>query len=419
MFLPRPLYFVESLPRNATGKLPREVLLRFAADCGRRKASGEPGQEPGLSQDWLQAARAGQCRESATSGPGCAAAGKAWPDGCCFSRCALYFLIFSVRARAASQEVSAQACSAVRQDWPTCSATTSASPPSRWIAYTCCAAASSSSRSGYSGEEVLVEAQARGETCFLLGAHLGSFEALHAYGEENGIRVTMMMFEHGSRNMNALARAINPDLERTVIGMGSLDSMIKLQRAARIRRVGGHARRPRLCSKAVMSSVPFLGEPAAFPTAPFRIAAMFERPVVLMLALYRGGNRYDLHFERLVEIPRLTATARVITRRAGRDAAIRGWAARYAERLEHYCRQAPYNWFNFYDFWDRGGPSRLNACWCYLRSSWRCAQACRPPRGNPDRNRTARAGACRSSCANWARSSARRRASSSANTSKS
>jgi predicted LPLAT superfamily acyltransferase len=24
---------------------------------------------------------------------------------------------------------------------------------------------------------------------------------------------------------------------------------------------------------------------------------------------------------------------------------------RYAQRLEHYCRMAPYNWFNFYDFW--------------------------------------------------------------------
>jgi len=40
VYLPRPLYFVGSLPRNATGKLPREVLLRFAAECARRKASG-------------------------------------------------------------------------------------------------------------------------------------------------------------------------------------------------------------------------------------------------------------------------------------------------------------------------------------------------------------------------------------------
>jgi predicted LPLAT superfamily acyltransferase len=199
------------------------------------------------------------------------------------------------------------------------------------------------------GEDVLAEAQARGDCCFLIGAHLGSFEALHAYGEENGIRVTMMMFEHGSRNMNALARAINPDLERTVIGMGSLDSMMKLHdRLESGEWVGMLGDRGLFEEGHVL--VPFFGEPAAFPTAPFRIAAMFGRPVVLMVALYRGGNRYDLHFERLVECPAIDRT--------GRDASIREWAARYAERLEHHCRQAPYNWFNFYDFWAHAGTPR-------------------------------------------------------------
>jgi predicted LPLAT superfamily acyltransferase len=62
-----------------------------------------------------------------------------------------------------------------------------------------------------------------------------------------------------------------------------------------------------------------------------------------MLGVYRGGNRYDLHFERLIEKPRLE--------RAQRDEVIRQWAALYASRLEHYCRMAPFNWFNFYDFW--------------------------------------------------------------------
>jgi len=33
VFLPRPLYFVDALPRNATGKMPRETLLRFAQTC--------------------------------------------------------------------------------------------------------------------------------------------------------------------------------------------------------------------------------------------------------------------------------------------------------------------------------------------------------------------------------------------------
>jgi len=36
VFLPRPLYFVDALPRNATGKLPRDVLLQFAQTCASR-----------------------------------------------------------------------------------------------------------------------------------------------------------------------------------------------------------------------------------------------------------------------------------------------------------------------------------------------------------------------------------------------
>ena len=31
----------------------------------------------------------------------------------------------------------------------------------------------------------------------------------------------------------------------------------------------------------------------------------------------------------------------------------------YAARLEAYCRLAPYNWFNFFDFWAK--PEAANA----------------------------------------------------------
>lgn len=205
------------------------------------------------------------------------------------------------------------------------------------------------------GAEVLTEARDRGESCFLLGAHLGSFEALHAYGAVNGIPVTMMMFEHGSRNMNTLARAIDPALERTVIGMGAFDSMMKLRDRLEAGEWVGMLGDRGLFEGSHQVSVPFFGEPAAFSTAPFRIAAMFGRPLVLMLALYRGGNRYDLHFERLTDFPETGAPA---GDRTGRNAAIREWASLYARRLEHHCRAAPYNWFNFYDFWGRGHAPR-------------------------------------------------------------
>jgi predicted LPLAT superfamily acyltransferase len=31
---------------------------------------------------------------------------------------------------------------------------------------------------------------------------------------------------------------------------------------------------------------------------------------------------------------------------------IREAVERYAARLEALCRESPFNWFNFYDFWD-------------------------------------------------------------------
>jgi predicted LPLAT superfamily acyltransferase len=83
--------------------------------------------------------------------------------------------------------------------------------------------------------------------------------------------------------------------------------------------------------------IPFLGVPARFPVGPFRMAAMLRRPVVLMLGLYRGGRRYEIVFETLAAKPA--------------DEPIEDTMRRYVARLEHYCRSAPYNWFNFYDFW--------------------------------------------------------------------
>src|SRR3546814_6516261 len=75
------------------------------------------------------------------------------------------------------------------------------------------------------------------------------------------------------------------------------------------------------------------------------IAAVLKLPVSLAFGLYRGGNRYDLVFDTFedqgLDLPR--------AQRATRMAAL---IQRYAARLEHHARQAPYNWFNFYAFWN-------------------------------------------------------------------
>jgi len=193
------------------------------------------------------------------------------------------------------------------------------------------------------GEEMLLEVTRGGQGCFLLGAHLGSFEILRAFGTAKRLRIGLVMYEENARMVNTVARAINPALAEDVISLGRFDSMLKLaERLQQSQWVGMLG--DRALDEEAQVRVPFLGGIAAFPTAPFRLALMLKRPVVLMIGLYRGGNRYGLHFEKLFE-PRDAAAT-------GRAQALEQAVRLYAQRLEHYCRQAPYNWFNFYDFWN-------------------------------------------------------------------
>ncbi len=59
--------------------------------------------------------------------------------------------------------------------------------------------------------------------------------------------------------------------------------------------------------------------------------------------MYFGANRYDLHFELISE--------QLGANRQERTTAIEIGMTRYVTRLQDLVRKHPYNWFNFYDFW--------------------------------------------------------------------
>ena len=192
------------------------------------------------------------------------------------------------------------------------------------------------------GVEIVEEMVAGGNGCVLLGAHLGSFEITRCEGRTRGYKVSMLMYEDNARKVGAVLRAINPGLDMEIIPLGRLDAMLKVEAAlARGEVVGMLA--DRTLNDADTIRCPFIGEPARVPTGPFRVAIMLNRPMALLFGVYRGGNRYDIHVERFAEPGEL--------RDGARAAAVDRLARRYAGRLEHYCRLAPYNWFNFYDFW--------------------------------------------------------------------
>jgi predicted LPLAT superfamily acyltransferase len=195
----------------------------------------------------------------------------------------------------------------------------------------------------------------RGEGGLFVGAHLGSFEALRVLDTRNPANdqmlpkliVRMAMYEENARKINRMLEAINPEATQYVISLGQANSMLQLQ--ATIDKgefVGMLAdRHVGTQSDKQLNAISFLGEAAVFPDGPFRLAMVLKRPVFLMFGLYRGGNRYEIFFEELL-MPESVGPR-------NRSAQLASWQHAYVERVEHYCRLAPYNWFNFYDFWKK------------------------------------------------------------------
>jgi predicted LPLAT superfamily acyltransferase len=199
------------------------------------------------------------------------------------------------------------------------------------------------------GREMMDDLLERKEGCFLLGSHHGSFEVVRTLAREaKGLEVALVMYEENARKVNAVLDAINPNLAMQVIGLGKPDSMLKVEEALAQGRFVGMLGDRNFADEGVVP-VQFFGRTTRCPIGPFRMAVMLKRPMVLMFGLYRGGNRYDIHFERLPDVADVP--------RAERGRAIEQALQHYVNRLEHYCRLAPYNWFNYYAFWEQGKPA--------------------------------------------------------------
>jgi predicted LPLAT superfamily acyltransferase len=200
------------------------------------------------------------------------------------------------------------------------------------------------------GEALVREQYERGAGAFLMGGHMGSFEVTGSIGRRNpGIQVSMAMYEGNARKINSILAAINPKVRPDVISLGHLDAMLKvaerLDRGAFVGLLGD-----RTLGEEPVHAVSILGERAYLPLGPMRAAAILRRSVFFMVGLYRGGNRYHVVFEPVADFAASTLK--------NRDDAVRAAVERYGALLDKYCRTDPYNWFNFFDFWQEPAHAR-------------------------------------------------------------
>lgn len=185
---------------------------------------------------------------------------------------------------------------------------------------------------------------ARKRGTLLLGSHLGSFEAMRALADAEQMRVNVLGYFANAGMINAALDRLDPRNTTRVIEIvpGKIDFIFEAQECIeRGEHVAVLGDRVGLGGATV--EIEFMGAAAEFPTGVYVLAHTLRCPVYLFFCLYSDPNRYDIYRELFAE--------QVILPHGTRKEALAGYAHQYADRLAHYGRLAPYNWFNFFDFW--------------------------------------------------------------------
>ncbi len=192
--------------------------------------------------------------------------------------------------------------------------------------------------------DILLDRVDRKQGCILLGSHLGSFDILRVTGlATRNAPIKLLMHKENSPILNEVLGKLDPSMLGSIIQVGEPDTMLRAKECLDSGGlVGMLGDRTLKHEKVVLCK--FFGDMAQFPSGPMLLASILKVPVLLFFCLFRGNGRYDIFFELFadtVDIPR-----------NNRAQGLQEWTQRYASRLETYCRMAPNNWFNFYDFWE-------------------------------------------------------------------
>jgi predicted LPLAT superfamily acyltransferase len=179
-----------------------------------------------------------------------------------------------------------------------------------------------------------------------IGSHLGNLEMIRALAVTRELaRVTAVVYTDHARRFAATLSGANQRFADNLFEVRDFGPQTAIALRERIERgeilviVGD---RTPAADNGRRAHASFLGREASFPQGPVVLGYLLACPVYLFFCFKQDG-RYRVHLEPFAE--------RIQLPHRGRQAAIDAYVAQYARRLEWYCREAPLQWFNFFDFW--------------------------------------------------------------------
>lgn len=195
------------------------------------------------------------------------------------------------------------------------------------------------------GHEHIMALAASKRGGLLLGAHLGSFEAMRSLAARYDVPLLVVADFHNARRINSLLAHFAPALRVRLLELdpdvptGLLAAKDAIDRGELVAVLADRATH----REGRDVAVPFLGGSALLPVGAHVLAAVLQCPVFFVCALFEGPRTYQVHCVPLSE--------RVVLPRADRAGALAREVERYARVLEDFTRRAPFNFFNFFPFW--------------------------------------------------------------------
>lgn len=196
------------------------------------------------------------------------------------------------------------------------------------------------------GVEQIARQIARKQGGLFIGCHLGNLELCRVMSRRQpGLKLTVLLHTNHATRFNQLLAQVNPDSQLNIMQVTELTPATAALLQAKIDQgefVAIAGDRIPVAPQPRVAWARFLGALAPFPVGPYVMASLFQCPVYLLFPL-RSRRGWEIHFElfrQSISLPR-----------KDRPAMLDALAGAYAARLESYCRQAPLQWFNFYDFW--------------------------------------------------------------------
>jgi len=104
-----------------------------------------------------------------------------------------------------------------------------------------------------------------------------------------------------------------------------------------------------------ITSINFLGRKAQLPIGPYYLAHALACPVNLIFSY-----RHNTASTQKIKLEVIRFSEKIFLPRKSRDADLLNYAQQFAIEIEKQCKQAPFQWFNFYDFWATIKPTPSN-----------------------------------------------------------